>query len=63
MNAPDTDPPMPEPVAAEPAEGEAKPKRRRAPRKVAAASDSDTPAAPAAADVAPSRDAVFAPLA
>ena len=58
MNAPEVDPPLPEPVAADPGEAEAKPKRRRAPRKAAVVEE--LAVAPPMRDFAPSRESVFA---
>ena len=66
MNAPEIDPLLPahpDQPAAEAAEAEAKPKRRRAPRKVVAATEGETPAPAPAVDQAPSWEAVFAPAA
>ena len=69
MNAPEIDPLLPtqpahpDQPAAESAEAEAKPKRRRAPRKVVAATEGETPAPAPAVDQAPSWEAVFAPAA
>ena len=60
MNAADTDPPLLEPQTAESAEAEAKPKRRRAPRKAAAAEVVDAAMAQSVSDYAPSRESVFA---
>ena len=60
MNAPEIDPTLPEPLAAASAEPEAKPKRRRAPRKVAAAGDAEAPMVAPVSDYAPSREALFA---
>ena len=61
MNAPDVDPPLPETPGAEPAEGEPRPKRRRAPRKTAAEAVAEAPAAAAELPAAPTREALFAP--
>ena len=55
MNAPEVDPPLPQTSPADVSEGDAKPKRRRAPRKTAAEADAGAvPVAPA-----PSWEAVF----
>ena len=72
MNAPEIDPLLPlqpdqpnqpnQPVS-EAAETEAKPKRRRAPRKAAAAAEDETSVLAPAVDLAPSWEAVFAPAA
>ncbi len=58
MNASDVDPTLPEIPAAEPELTEAKPKRRRAPRK-AVDGAADTDPVLQASDLAPTRDAVF----
>ena len=60
MNAADIDPTLPELPAADTAETEAKPKRRRAPRKVAAAGEGEAPVPLPTSDFAPSRESVFA---
>ena len=58
MNAADIDPTLPELPAADTPETGAKPKRRRAPRKVAG--EGEAPVVLPASDFAPSRDSVFA---
>ena len=64
MNAPDVDPTLPETPTAVPAEADAKPKRRRAPRNAAAEDEvqgrANTALVAPPSDFAPSRDAVFA---